>query len=256
MLRKTLLLTVSIIILFTSVRAKGIHLVPGEPLRTTSTGYEVHGRQGWLIGQKLRFGPYTTSYIRRSAIRSWGATSGVPGVFTATHMQGRQSIRFSLTDGRDTITAETVTRVKSTDLIVGDRPNSLPNILLDVLATGTARQQSNFSAAFRLGTQDAEWALFLDNTAAQLRRDEPAGFLRCDSMYYTIVPVWQVSRKGKVTPMLFGAIGLEFRDAAGQTRAAVSLMNGGDVLLGDATDTEKLLLSAACSALLLQSNIE
>ncbi len=254
MTAKISLFAAALLLFASATWGKGLQLVPGEPLRSSATVHEVQGRQGFLIRQRLRFGPYATTYVRRSAIRSWSGVTGVPGIFAAEHMQGRQSIRFSLTDGQDTAAAETVTNVRSTDLIIGERMNSLPNIVLDILATGTARQENNFSAFF--ATRDASWELFLDNTAAQLRRSEPAGFLRGEAGYYTIVPVWEVSRKGKVAAMPFGAAGLEFRDEEGRTCAAVSLIDRGEVILPLIAGRDSLVLAAACSALLLQSVID
>ena len=253
---KTLFSVAATVLISITASGKGFHLAPTEPLRSTASVYEVKGRQGIMIRQRLRFGPYTTTSVRRSAIQKWTGVTGVPGVFAAEHMQGRQSIRFSLTDGTDTLHAETVSRVKATDLIIGDRPNSVPNILLDIMATGTARQQNNFSGSFAVPGTNQPWELFLDNTAAQLCRNEPAGFLRCDSAWYTIVPVWEVSRKGRLAALPFGAAGLEFRDAQGNACAAVSLIDDGEVFIGEVSAREKLLLSAACTALLLQSNID
>ena len=124
------------------------------------------------------------------------------------------------------------------------------------MATGTARQENNFSGVFAVRGFEQPWELFLDNTAAQLRRAGPAGFLRSESRYYTIVPVWQVTRKGKLAELPFGAAGLEFRDEQGTACAAVSLIDQGEIFLGELEGAEKLLLAAACSALLLQSNID
>lgn len=253
---KAILSVSAIVFISLSAEAKGLQLVPGEPLRTSSDVYEVKGRQGIMIRQKLQFGPFTTTRVRRSAIQKWGGASGIPGLFMKEHMRGKQSIRFSFTDGTDTLHAETVSRVRSTDLIIGNRPNSLPNILIDIMATGSARQENNFSGSFLLPGSTMEWSLFLDNTAAQMRRAEPAGFLESDNGWYTINPVWEVRRGDKVAPMLFGAVGLEIRNAEGNAVAAVSLINNGEVYLGNSTGQERLLLSAVCTALLLQSNIE
>lgn len=254
---KFVLLTSLCLLFWAYSFAKSFRMAPSEPLRANATVYEVRGRQGLLIRQRLHFGPYSKPYVRRSAIQKWMGTTGVPGIFAAEHMQGRQSIRFSLTEGSDTVSAETVTNVKSTDLIIGERRNSLPNVILDVMATGTARQANNFSAYFHQASSGQEWELFLDNTAAQLLRKEAAGFLRSDNSYYSIIPVWLVERKGKIASLPFGAIRLELQDASGQTRAAVNLSDGGEVHLDPSlTDSERLLLSSVCAALLLQSVID
>jgi hypothetical protein len=255
-IQKSAALSIAAILLFTAMAfGNGFHLAPAEPLRSASDVYEVKGRQGLMIRQRLHFGPYTTTGLRRSAVQKWTSVSGVPGVFAAEHMKGKQSLRFSFTDGADTLHAELVSRVKATDLIIGYRPNSVPNICLDIMAIGTARQDNNFSGSFTFPGSESQWALFLDNTAAQLRRPEPAGFIMGDSTWYTIVPVWDVKQGNKVAPMLFGAAGLEIRNAEGVAVAAVSLINNGEVFVGNCSGRERLLLSAVCAALLLQENI-
>ena len=253
------ILTVAAITLISSASfARGFRLVPSEPLRSTATIHEAEGRNGILIRQKLRFGPYFTTEVRRGWIRSWSGTTGVPGVFWAEHMRGRQAIRFTITDGSNTVHAETVSRVKSDDLFVGANRNAVHNVAINILSIGSARQASNFSARFTPSSGGPEWHLFLDNTAAQLHRRNAAGFLESEAGYYTIVPVRRIqSRKGKVTDMPFASAGLELLDEQGRARAAVSLMNNGEVYLDQSMDKhEKLLLSAACSALLLQTNLE
>jgi hypothetical protein len=251
-----MILTALAITISTPSEARGFKLAPGEPLRTNAEIHSAKGRNGFMIRQKLSFGPYYTTEVHRSAIRKWYGYSGAPGLFWAEHMTGRQSITFVLTDGVETTHVETVTRVKSTDIMVGDHRNSLPNVILNVLSTGTAAQANNLSAILSSGDRAPVWELFLNNTAAQINRKEPAGYLRTESTYYTIVPVWTVDRKGKTATLPFGAIGLEFQDEQGKTCAAVSLQDNGEVYLNPLNSTNKQILAAACTALLLQSNID
>jgi hypothetical protein len=252
---KAIIILTAALTFSTTSQARGFKLSPGEPLRTNAEIHAAKGRNGFLIRQKLSFGPYYTTQVRRSAIRKWYDYSGAPGLFWAEHMVGRQSIVFTLTNGTETIHVETVTHVRSTDIRVGDRPN-IPGIIINILSNSTAAQANNFTAILSSGSNAPTWELFLDNTAAQLARKEPAGYLRTDSAYYTIVPVWTVDRKGKTATLPFGAIGLEFQDEEGKTQAAVSLQDNGEVYLNPDNKNNKQTLAAACAALLLQSNID
>ena len=242
----------------TSSSARGIRLVPSEPLRSTATVHEAHGRNGILIRQKLRFGPYFTTEVKRGWIKSWSGATGVPGRWLIEEHRAKQAIQFSLSDGNDVVHAQTLSRSKSEDIILGPNRNAAHNVAISILSVGSARQASNFSARFVFASGGPEWQLFLDNTAAQLHRREPAGFLESETGFYSIVPVWRIqSRKGKMVNMPFGTAGFELQDEAGRALAAVSLIDDGEVHLDESLNPqEKLLLSAACSALLLQSNLD
>lgn len=237
-------------------RAEGFRLVLGEGRQQHET-LDVKGRNGILIRQKLSFGTYYTTEVKRSLTRKWFGTSGFPGLVWKQHMEGRQSLRYCLSDGADTAEAIALTRVADHDLVLGGKDASLPNVLLDVLNTGSASQQNNLSVAIKTRHEEKPWELFLDNTQAQLRRREATGYLHNGNRYYTIVPVWEVTRKGKTGTLPFGTAGLEFRDEEGRAVAAVSLMDDvGIVYLGDRGAEEKLLLATASAALLLQSVID
>ena len=240
-----------------SAKAGGFTLVPGAPLKDSATIYDVSGRQGLLIRQRLQFGPFATPYVKRGAITGWTVPSGFMSRVWVQERVARQSIRYTLTDGVDTAEAIARTGVHRTSLVVGSNPNSLPNVITDVLMTGTEMHQNNLSVALTLPGYAVPWELFLDNNAAQLMRHEPAGYLRGETEVYTIVPVWRVLRKGKEANLPFGTAGLEFRNSNGDVLAAVNMMNNGAVHLApNLSSSERLLLATACTSLLLQSQID
>ena len=235
--------------------ARGIRIVPSEPLRSTGAAYEAKGRNGILIRQKLRFGPYFTTEVRRGWIKSWSGATGIPGKWLIEEARAKQAIHFSLSDGRDTVRAQTISRSSADNIIIGANRGAAHNRVIEILSIGSARQAANFSARFALCSGGPEWQLFLDNTASQLRRRQAAGFLESEAGVYTIYPVWRVqSGRGRIADMPFGAAGLELVDEGGRAVAAVSLIDGGDVYLDDSLEnSEKLVLAAACGALLLQT---
>src|SRR4051812_46379594 len=94
-----------------TLSAKEFTIATGEPLHSMQQELAVKGRNGILIKQKLSFGSYHTAQVKRSAIRKWTGITGFPGTIWTEHMDGRQSIRFRLTNGTDTSDAMSVTHV-------------------------------------------------------------------------------------------------------------------------------------------------
>src|SRR6187551_475359 len=105
--------------------------------------FSVKGRQGLLIKQKLSFGEYRTASVKRSwtkgssAFAGW--TTGQPGYedysrgIGVEYSKKKQSVRFELTDNAaHESSAFCVTKVRSKDFVLGNNPNSLFNISLDI----------------------------------------------------------------------------------------------------------------------------
>lgn len=248
---------IAAVLLSAATHAQSFKIATGEPLHSKQEELAVKGRMGILINQKLSFGNYRTAKVKRSAIRKWTGATGFPGMIWTEHMEGRQSIHFSLTDGKDTSDVMSVTRVQSDDLLIGQagRTARLPGSILPLIKR-TDISQDNFSVSIVTHQGDEPWELFLDNTEAQIRRKHAAGYLTRGDVSYTIEPVWQVEKKnGKLAEMPFGSPGFEIKDKDGNSLAAVSLMDNGKVYLGPGTDEEKFLFANACAALLLQSEI-
>jgi hypothetical protein len=243
------------LVLSRSAQAGGFILVPGTALQH-AIPMEVSGRNGILIKQRLQFGGYQTAFVKRGLISTWTGATGWTNAIWVQNTSGKQSIRFALTNGTDTAEAIGTTRIQRNELII-DHPNSLPGILAGVLSIGSDLQEDNLSVALRMPNEPAPWELFLDNEAAQLHRSEAVGYLRQGETVYAIHPVWRVrNHKGKEADIPFGSVGLEFRNTAGTAVAAVNLMNAGAVHIDETLPApERLLLSTACTALLLQSAI-
>lgn len=240
-----------------TVHAQNFTIATGEPLHSIQNEMAVKGRNGIMIKQKLSFGDYHTTKVKRSAITKWTGTTGFPGSIWTEHMEGRQSIHFGLTNGTDSSDVMTVTNVASNDLLIGRAGGAtrLPGSLAPLFRK-TDIAQNNYSVSIVTHQGEEPWELFLDNTEAQVRRKQPAGYVMRGDKCYTIEPVWQLEKKnGKVVDMPFGSAGFEIKDND-KVMAAVSLVDNGKVYLGPGTDEEKFLFANICSALLLQSVID
>lgn len=251
------LLIVMAFICFAGETNAAFKIAFGAPLSSAYEEYHVKGRMGLLIKQKMSFGEYSTAMVKRSAIKKWSGVDGFPGMIWTEHMQGRQSVHFRLTNGVDTSDVMAVSRVSARDLLIGTAPGftRLPGSIVSLFKS-TEVSNNNYSVSIVNCKNDEPWELFLDNTEAEIRRKEPAGYVRRGDVYYTIQPVWQVVKKnGNIVPMPIGSAGFEIKDMDNNVVAAVSLIDNGEVYLGSVEGYERMLLANTCAALLLQSNI-
>ena len=241
------------------VLAANVHgemkLVTGQPLNSQQEEMPVKGRNGLMINQKLRFGNYHTLSVKRSAIRKMKETFGIDNTVWTEHSEGKQTIHFRLTD--DTYTSDVVatSHVSMNDLVIGRAPGGLPGPISSILRIGTGDQEDNYSVAISITPGEKPWQLFLDNNSAQMERNTYLGFVSRDNEYYTVAPVWQMERKGKVVKFPFGCAGFEIRNDHGDALAAVSLLNNGVVYMGKLDSKEQFLMANICAAILLQSNL-
>jgi hypothetical protein len=216
----------------------------------------VKGRNGIMINQKLSFGNYYTSKINRSWTEGSEQNLGPMKVLWANYSQKRQSLHFTLNDNANN-KAEVfcLSKVGAEDYTVGKNPNSIVNIMADVLGVG-GRSESNFIVSIFLNKESNPWEIHLDNQSAQLNRKTYIGYLAQNKdNYYTIHPITALERDGKKGNILAGSVGFEIKDKTGKALAAVSMLDRGIVYLAETNPKEKFLLANTCAALLLQENI-
>lgn len=252
---KKIIVPIVLMLLSLGSYAQGFDIVPGEPLNSNHETLNVKGRNGFLIKQKLTFGKYYTTSVKRSAIRKWTSMSGFPNLVWTEHVEGKQAIHYRLCNGVDTSDVFTLSNISSRDLVIGRNPDALPNVITSIMRIGTEKQQNNFSVTIYTAKDEEPWELFLDNTNVQLHRNDYIGYVRRGQEYYSIVPVWKLEKKGKVRDMPFGSAGFEIRNINDETVAATSLIDNGKVYLAPRDEKENFLMANVCAALLLQSDI-
>jgi hypothetical protein len=230
--------------------------------------HTVKGKTGVLINQKMSFGEFSTTEIKRSWTKGNSAYSGIGlgqygssdylNIIGTEYINRKQTIRFSLADANGTQSdVYCVSRFQSKDLLVGDDKGIL-GFGIDLLELKNRRSSSLYYAQVYADQSGEPWQLMLDNDAAQ--RDPKYYFglvARNRDEYYTIVPVTKMlNKKGDVMNMPFGAMGFEIRDRSGVALAAVNLADKGQVYFARGVDArEKFLLANICMALLLQEAI-
>ena len=228
----------------------------------------VKGRQGLMIGQKLSFGEYRTHSVKRSWTKgsdqfagwAWGRPgyedySRIAGI---QYSQRKQTVRFTLYDN---LAHEShgicITRTQSQHFVIGNNPNSLFQIGLDLLGVGGS-SDNLFWVKLYMKHDEKPWEMILDNEAAQRNSRTYTGIIaRSREEYLTLHPVYQLQgRDGSARNILMGSVGYEIRDRRGNPLAAVSLIERGMVYLNEKDPQQRFLLASICTALLLQETID
>ena len=179
--------------------------------------YPVKGRQGLLINQKLSFGDYKTSAVKRSWTRSGntrvdlisGAVTdpSYPNLIAMNYADSDQSFYFKITDYLgNAADVYAVSQFHSEDLQIGDNPNSVVNILEDIFG-GSGFSEDLFYLQVFLQDETTPWQLVLDNDAAQMFAGEYTGFFALSNEdFYTLQPITNVNSKKGTSKLLAGSI--------------------------------------------------
>ena len=258
-MKKLYLLLVAVILMVACTPAKPALSV------TDTTAFPVKGRQGLMIRQKLNFGDYETSVVKRSWTRSGNTrvdlisgqvhNPSYPNLVSMDYANSDQSYYFTIKDFFGNIAdVYAVSAFHSQDLQIGDNPNSVINVLEDIFG-GSGYSENLFYLQVFLNSETSPWQLVLDNEAAQIIPGEYTGIFALDGdNFYTLKPINQLMGK-KGPQKIFGSVGYEIFDSSGTSVAAVSLIDNGEVYFHTKDPSERFLLSGLCAALLLQENV-
>jgi hypothetical protein len=225
----------------------------------------VKGRQGFLIKQKLTFGEFRTTSVKRSWTKGSSWAFGIPLAndwvesLNIEFVKRKQTVRFNLVDEKGNESEVTAfSKVKWRDLTIGNNPNSIVNIIGDIMKIGD-EGTNTYAVRIFPSKNEHPWEMLIDNNAAQINAKTYTGLLaKNKSEYYVVAPVYKlVNKQGKAVSLpLGGSVGFEFRDKNGNTVAAVSLIDNGVVYFDKVSSQEKFLLANAAAALLLQQQLD
>lgn len=225
----------------------------------------VKGRQGFLIKQKLSFGEFKTTTVKRSWTKgsSWGFGIGLANDWVESlnieWVKRKQTVRFNLMDEKGNESEVTAfSKVQWRDFTIGNNPNSIVNIIGDIMKIGDAGTNT-YAVRIFPSKNEHPWEMLIDNNAAQVKAKTYTGLLaKSKNEYYTVAPVYKLMNKeGKAVALpLGGSVGFEFKDQNGNTVAAVSLIDNGVVYFNKVSPQEKFLLANAAAALLLQQQLD
>jgi len=200
----------------------------------------VKGRNGFLIGQVIRYGGYATDPVRR------GWTKGYDVPFFVRFRGAKEKISFTQMEPNG-LRAEVscISRFKSTELEWVRDYFYLP---IDY--------QNYFVGTVSLYEGRENWDFIVYNPNGDFLREEAsAGFIRCGNRQIDIEPIRSLPGQPAWLNQLT-VYGHQFR-LNGRVVAAVSTMNQGTVWMEDAlSDDEKVVLASVATGLLLRRDVE
>jgi hypothetical protein len=203
-----------------------------------ATAMAVKGRNGFQIGQVIRFGNYTTGKVRR------GWTHGYDLPFLIRFQQAKEKLSFTQygPDGRSAQVA-CVSKFKSTELSVIQDFFGIP---LDY--------QNFFAGNIALGVTN--WDFVIHNPNGDfLREKTSAGFAQSASRRIEIQAIRGLNGQPEWMKELT-VVGHEFR-YEGKVVGAVSTMNRGKVWIDETLDPDtRVVIAALATGLLLRRDVE
>jgi hypothetical protein len=237
-----------------------------DELKQSHDEYPVKGRQVAFTKEKLSFGEYKTTKVKRSWTKGsdyrlgigWGSTAQHEwiNIISTEYIKRRQTVNFTLSDDKNSSQVFCASKFQAKDLQIGRRENSILNIGLDITGAGY-KSSSLYYVQMFINDEEIPWQLMLDNQAVQGEAKTYRGVLaKSKTEYYTIVPVTKLEKNGKSGKILAGSVGFEFRNNQGLAVAAVSQIDKGVVFLAKTNVEERFLLANVCAALLLQHDLE
>ncbi|MCM4160975.1 hypothetical protein DHB64_13825 [Antarcticibacterium sp. W02-3] len=220
---------------------------------------DVKGRQGLLINQKLSFGEFQTSKVKRSWTRGREGGFGVPvgaggrDILSYTTIEKAQTFSFQMEDihGNRAI-VYAISEFAAEELQLNKNLGGLVEDFFGVTLSGN----NIFYLQLFINNEFQPWELILNNEAAQVFAKEYKGlFAASEEQYYVLKPITKIEGKKGPQNLIMGSIGYEIFNKNEEPVAAVSLVDAGRVFFHTTDPSERFLLANLCAALLLQEDI-
>ena len=250
-------------VFFMLILVVAVSCTPMQPALTASSPVEnlpVKGRQGLLINQKLTFGDFQTSKVKRSWTRGGENILGIPvGRFNRDFLSYQsvgkdQDFFFVMEDpGGNRAEVFALSQLASQDIQLDKSSGTFSEDSFSI----NLKSENIFYIQLFLNGNNRAWELLLDNEAAQIFAKEYQGIFAYDEdNYYTLKPITKVQGKKGPENLLLGSIGYEIFNKKEEPVAAVSLVDSGNVYLYTQDPEERFLMANLCAALLLQEDLE
>jgi predicted small lipoprotein YifL len=236
---KSLTVAVLMALLFTAC-VQPLYL-PAD-FKQTATAFEVKGKQGWMINQRMSFAEFQTGKVKRG----WTSTYSIP--FLIAFEGGKEKIAFTITNQEGAVAeVMALSKIKSQELKLFSDFFSIPLKYENTFA-GTI-----FSPADTVGW----WNFALLNPDEGWGKErQTIGFaLNNTGQKLDIKPVNQLETKKGPSPRSPENYGFEFW-LEGRMVGAVSVVRDGMVWLSnDIAPNQRLLLAALASSIMLRNNL-
>lgn len=207
-------------------------------LAASSPTLPVSGRNGWMVDQVLRFGPYRAGPVNR------GWTKGYDYPFFVRFSGAREKLQFAVVDGegREAL-VHCAGKLREQDL----------RIFRDYFAVNIGTTDSFTGTVSLDGLDPFDFYIENLNTQQNLGYRELSGAVRGNGETLQIRPVWQLESGQRWLGNQ--AIGVEFF-RGDRVLGAVETVNQGRVWIEEALGSdERLLVASLAAALLLRSEL-
>jgi len=206
-----------------------------EGIPENAVTYVAKGRNGWLIGQELSFGPYQTGKVKRS----W--TSAPSFEFIVRLQKAKDKFRFEMTDDQGNTSEVFMSGMlsrKELPLFDGTMSLGLPDedVFVGLIVS-----------------KDKTWQFYLENPNKQTVLEKSNGILSDGEQTITIEESRYLSNGKKH----IGGEALAYQfQLNGKVVGMVEVINKGKVILDDSLNADqKFVLANAAAALLLRQNL-
>lgn len=199
--------------------------------------YEARGRNGWMLNQKLSFGPYQTGKIKRS----W--TSAPSFEFVVRLAKAKQKFHFAMTDNQ----GHTSEVFMSGEL----KRKELP--LFDGSMSLMLPDEDLFVGTIFVNEDEQPWEFYLENPNKETVLEIVSGKLTKGSETIVIEESKYIS--GGKKHLGGQALAYQFVQN-GRIIGAVEVVNKGKVYLDDSlSEAQQFVLANAAAALMLRENL-
>jgi hypothetical protein len=230
---KKLLLAFGLLLSLTACKDFSIKI--DQDLRAESQMMPVKGRQGLRIRQKVSFGEFQTTRIRRG----WTSKYNIP--FVVRFEGAREKLSFTQIDDKgNEAVVSAVGKFRSTELPILGGYFGIP-----------LKYKHYFAGNIYLPKSGAMFAFVVYNPEANFRLLPTTGFLKGETMEIDIRGVTQLE-EGRIWNI--DNLGFEFHQY-NHAVGAVQIMNNGKVWLRKGlSDEHRLVLASLSTALMIRNN--
>ena len=212
------------------------HMQVDDDLQKNAIRYEVEGRNGWLVNQKLSFGEYQSGKVHRS----W--TKGYDFPFFIRFSGAKEKLQFTMKDGQgNAVEIFCLGKLREQDLMLFHKYFDMKIKTKDAFTGSVALNKSKSFDFFVANLNQNNWF------------KEAQGMVHGDNLHIKIKPVKHLDNNQRSLDSQVP--GFEFV-LDGKVVGAVETLNKGEVWLSaDLNREQKLVLAGVASALLLRSEL-
>nr|WKN34102.1 hypothetical protein K4G66_17120 [Tunicatimonas sp. TK19036] len=210
-------------------------MMVNDTLVNDSQTLTVEGRQGWLINQKLSFGPYQSEEVKRG----WTFSYDIP--FLVQFKGAKEKLQFQLNEGEHRASVYCLGKATQRELP-----------MLEDMFRLSLKDQNVFAGAIVTDYSATPWEFLVQKNYNKLPARDFTGTLQNQNTQIDLREI-QHTAQGKNT---WGEpLGYEFV-LDGEVIGAVEVLNKGRIIIkNSASDEMKLLVASTSAALLLRSDL-